>query len=198
MLVKQYIRAIRELQPKAFVMENVSMLRSDVHRFYLDEDDAALYVLAKEGQYITDGSAYMHQMFSNPDSTSGTHVDQAWENLGFMTSDHKMGILQASLKTEIDLPSTKKGRMTLFAGYTFEYVKNAGVNKNIYKGGTFTWEYKTESDGSKTYYLNGEKIEKTELYAKAKEEAARQKSEWIENLTDRVNHYFTLGFRYTY
>ena len=39
MLVKQYIRAILELQPKAFVMENVSMLRSDVHRFYLDEKD---------------------------------------------------------------------------------------------------------------------------------------------------------------
>ena len=27
MLVKQYIRAIRELKPKAFVMENVSMIR---------------------------------------------------------------------------------------------------------------------------------------------------------------------------
>lgn len=39
MLVKQYIRAIRELHPKAFVMENVSMLRSDVHRFYMDETD---------------------------------------------------------------------------------------------------------------------------------------------------------------
>lgn len=39
MLVKQYIRAIIELQPKAFVMENVSMLRSDVHRFYMSKDD---------------------------------------------------------------------------------------------------------------------------------------------------------------
>lgn len=39
MLVKQYIRAIRELQPKAFVMENVSMLRSDIHRFYMEETD---------------------------------------------------------------------------------------------------------------------------------------------------------------
>jgi DNA (cytosine-5)-methyltransferase 1 len=39
MLVKQYIRAIKELQPKAFVMENVSMLRSDVHRFYMEEAD---------------------------------------------------------------------------------------------------------------------------------------------------------------
>ena len=39
MLVKQYIRAVRELRPKAFVMENVSMLRSDVHRFYMEETD---------------------------------------------------------------------------------------------------------------------------------------------------------------
>lgn len=43
MLVKQYIRAIRELRPMAFVMENVSMLRSDVHRFYLDEADNKLF-----------------------------------------------------------------------------------------------------------------------------------------------------------
>ena len=42
MLVKQYIRAILELQPKAFVMENVSMLKSEVHRFYLDKYDAPL------------------------------------------------------------------------------------------------------------------------------------------------------------
>ena len=39
MLVKQYIRAILELKPKAFVMENVSMLRSKVHRFYLTRTD---------------------------------------------------------------------------------------------------------------------------------------------------------------
>lgn len=41
-LVKQYIRAILELEPKAFVMENVSMLKSDVHRFYLCADDQEL------------------------------------------------------------------------------------------------------------------------------------------------------------
>lgn len=39
MLVKQYLRAILELQPKAFVMENVSMLRSEVHRFYMEKGD---------------------------------------------------------------------------------------------------------------------------------------------------------------
>lgn len=39
MLVKQYLRAILELKPKAFVMENVSMLRSETHRFYMEHRD---------------------------------------------------------------------------------------------------------------------------------------------------------------
>ena len=69
MLVKQYIRAIRELQPEAFVMENVSMLRSDVHRFYLDEADNELFSRGKydihmqktkivllDGEYKFDGA----------------------------------------------------------------------------------------------------------------------------------------------
>lgn len=42
MLVKQYLRAILELQPKAFVMENVSMLRSDVHRFFMEKKDVEI------------------------------------------------------------------------------------------------------------------------------------------------------------
>ena len=42
MLVKQYIRAILELNPKAFIMENVGMLKSDVHKFYKTSDDINL------------------------------------------------------------------------------------------------------------------------------------------------------------
>lgn len=38
-LVKEYVRAICELRPKAFVMENVAMLRSQVHRFMVEEKD---------------------------------------------------------------------------------------------------------------------------------------------------------------
>jgi len=38
-LVKDYFRAIQELSPIAFVMENVSMLASDTHRFYASEVD---------------------------------------------------------------------------------------------------------------------------------------------------------------
>ena len=38
-LVKEYFRAIRQIRPKAFVMENVSMLESDTHRFYESHKD---------------------------------------------------------------------------------------------------------------------------------------------------------------
>ena len=38
-LVKEYFRAVKEIKPKAFVMENVSMLRSDKHRFYESAKD---------------------------------------------------------------------------------------------------------------------------------------------------------------
>ena len=40
-LVKEYFRAIKEIHPLAFVMENVSMLRSDTHRFYESYKDNA-------------------------------------------------------------------------------------------------------------------------------------------------------------
>jgi len=38
-LIKEYVKAVCKLQPKVFVMENVDMLRSEVHRFYYSEAD---------------------------------------------------------------------------------------------------------------------------------------------------------------
>jgi len=38
-LVKEYFRAIREIRPLAFVMENVNMLQSEIHRFYDTAED---------------------------------------------------------------------------------------------------------------------------------------------------------------
>jgi DNA (cytosine-5)-methyltransferase 1 len=40
-LVKEFVRVITELKPQVFVMENVSMLKSSVHRFFLEEGDEA-------------------------------------------------------------------------------------------------------------------------------------------------------------
>ena len=64
MLVKQYVRAVKELKPKAFVMENVEMLKSDVHRFYLRTGETEIIdeyniettpseILLLEGKYFS-------------------------------------------------------------------------------------------------------------------------------------------------
>lgn len=52
-LVKEYFRAIKQIRPRAFVMENVSMLRSDVHRFYEShKDNAEIEELILQGHNI--------------------------------------------------------------------------------------------------------------------------------------------------
>lgn len=38
-LVKKYVQIVLHLNPTAFVMENVSMLQSEIHRFYVDTND---------------------------------------------------------------------------------------------------------------------------------------------------------------
>lgn len=49
-LVKEFFRAIKEIRPKAFVMENVNMLRSDTHRFYEStKDNEEIDVLIAQG-----------------------------------------------------------------------------------------------------------------------------------------------------
>lgn len=53
-LVKEYVRAICELQPKVFVMENVKMLKSDVHMFYYTEDDEASGIIQKYSIILKD------------------------------------------------------------------------------------------------------------------------------------------------
>ncbi len=52
-LVKEYFRAIKEIRPRAFVMENVSMLRSDTHRFYESyRDNDEINALISQGYCI--------------------------------------------------------------------------------------------------------------------------------------------------
>ena len=52
-LVKEYFRAIKEIRPKAFVMENVSMLRSDTHRFYESKrDNQQIEALVSQGNKL--------------------------------------------------------------------------------------------------------------------------------------------------
>ncbi len=52
-LIKEYFRAIKEIQPEAFIMENVSSLRSDTHRFYESyKDEHTINELRQKGYKI--------------------------------------------------------------------------------------------------------------------------------------------------
>lgn len=86
MLVKQYVRAILELQPKAFVMENVSMLKSDVHRFYMSEDD----------QHIT-------EMFNIPtEETELILLDKVYNDLPLLELVQNQDLIKKYLWEEDD------------------------------------------------------------------------------------------------
>lgn len=65
-LVKKYVKTVLHLNPKAFLMENVSMLQSEVHRFYISEEDATdiqeyslvttdSQIQLLEGEFVFDG-----------------------------------------------------------------------------------------------------------------------------------------------
>ncbi|MCR4821440.1 MAG: hypothetical protein K5873_01035 [Treponema sp.] len=159
------------------------------------DDEAAEYMLAKSGTYATDGSLYTSQMFSSSGS-SGRHVDSAWKKLGFMTSDHKMYVAQLGFNAEYTFARTKYGAFSLSAGYTFEYVKNNGVNKNLYSGGL---AYTDNGDGT---YKIGESTYSSweELKASSEVQAAVKaaKENWISNLYDSMNHYFSISMKYRY
>ncbi|WP_409294053.1 DNA cytosine methyltransferase [Peribacillus sp. SCS-26] len=64
-LVKEYLRAIEEIRPKAFVMENVRTMDSDKHKFYLsfqDEEELATLGIEPKEEKIVIGA---NTSFSN-------------------------------------------------------------------------------------------------------------------------------------
>ena len=160
----------------------------------MDYEDVYKYITSDNGQYMTNGSVYQHQMFSAPSKAEGEHVSQAWDCLGFMTSEHKMYVCQAGFGLSYELPKTKAGTLSLNFGYTFEYVHNRGVDKNIYTGcgqvANESGEYKLTYNGTE-YTADSEK-------AVVKAVASKQKQEWIDSLTDCVNQYVSFSVKYCY
>ena len=109
MLVKQYIRAITELQPKAFVMENVSMLRSDVHRFYLYEQDIELIdrynipvkesrLILLEGKYAFEGALDIVQTLERIDALMWPENHYSALNVVFKAAKNTEKLMKALKK----------------------------------------------------------------------------------------------------
>ncbi len=105
MLVKQYIRAICELQPIAFVMENVSMLRSEVHRFYLDKSDAVLLKKRKITLHMTPTRlVFLDQLYMFDDAISIVQsYDDIIENIWPEECYTVLNVIYKSTKNTIKL-----------------------------------------------------------------------------------------------
>ena len=120
-----------------------------------------------------------------------------------------MYVLQAGLNAEYELSRRKYGTLSFKLGYVFEYIKNAGVNRDVYSGLGYSYNPTTttvDDDGKytttkneKPYKFNGSEYSTyEEMYSAAKEAAKAAKEEWISNLYDCTNHYLSVGFKYSY
>ena len=86
--------------------------------------------------YSTDGSISTQQMYDS----DGKHIDTAWEHLNFLTQDHVMYVAQACITVEYTFPRCKIGTFSATAGYTFEYIRNVGVDQPMLDGTYATWQ----------------------------------------------------------
>lgn len=107
-LVKEYFRAIKEIKPLAFVMENVSMLRSDTHRFYESHrDNAEIEALREHGKSIPtrlDSVVVADRRFAGVDYERITEFDLATISLPTELA-HLLSVLNKNKNNTRRLPN---------------------------------------------------------------------------------------------
>lgn len=144
MLVKQYIRAVIELQPKAFVMENVSMLRSEVHRFYMEAGDEELIekyhipvktidLVLLEEKYIFEGALEIIQ-----------NLDQVTASLWPEEHYTALNVIYKVAKNPQKMVGALKKHKAKLLKYAVEYVTleaNSFVNEQSKKAFTAIKDY---------------------------------------------------------
>lgn len=88
MLVKQFVKAILQLKPKAFVMENVSMLKSNIHRFYMSEEDISVVkkykIETEQSELFLLEEKYKNNTFFTAVQDEYRIKKNLWENDEFM------------------------------------------------------------------------------------------------------------------
>ena len=149
------------------------------------DDEAMRYLLSDSGTYATDGTNLTHSMFGSS-SSSGDHVETAWENLNFLKQSHKMYVFQTGLNASYTLPKFAFGTLTLDLSYLFQYVHNKGVDTNMYPGGRVA----QNADGTFSIDRHGS-------YTKH-QVVQKFKTDWEKSLFDEISHFFTIGLKYRF
>ena len=152
----------------------------------LTTEEALMYLNAPEGYFLTDGSIHNHPYVNRKDGSAESPDDfgslpSAWNRFMFMEQDTKMYVVQAGLSAEYRFPAAAFGQFSVGLGYTFEYIKNWGVQNNMFPGtGTIdkdgTWTSGTETEA----------------------DVAAALAAWKSQLKDVINNYLTISLKYRY
>lgn len=148
----------------------------------IEDDEIMYFLLADEDVFATDGSIFNHVFYTATiDGKYEAHyLDTAWNSLNLLNQKNKMLIFQGGLKAEYEFEETKVGKFSIITGFTAEYVKNKGVDSNIYPGGLVS-----EVENGYLY--------KNVIYSSKENLIAQIKKEWTSNFTNDFNTYFYLG-----
>lgn len=160
----------------------------------LTADEQMVYACANRGVYSTDGSIYTHPYYYYEDGDGTRHsgyIRTAKEYMNFLSQAHKMMVVQAGIDAYYKVFKNKWGKLNLKAGYTFEFIKNKGVDSNIFPGdvdfnsttGVYTY---TNTAGTEITATN--KTQVLDYY----------KSNWVSGFHDQYKHFIYLGLEYAY
>ncbi|OLN26664.1 DNA cytosine methyltransferase [Desulfosporosinus metallidurans] len=148
-LVKKFVQVVLHLNPKAFVMENVSMLQSDIHRFYVDETDAETIkkysikttpseIRLLESEFIFPGIADIAKNMARISSYLWKENDYLSLNVVFKTLNNPKKLC-ASLETH------KKRLLALANNLIAAFDENDSILKHSYDAGVAIQSYFTVS-----------------------------------------------------
>ena len=136
-LVKEYFRAIKSIKPKAFIMENVTMLRSDKHRFFESlKDHEEIEELKKKGFDIPQRN---ESVFVCSEQYGELNPDNFTESLVFLFPEELLQLLNVLYKNTSNekrlmkyLNKNKNGIKKSISKYMlFSNSKNANIVEKL-------------------------------------------------------------------
>ena len=140
----------------------------------MSTEDALTCLTSDSLTYATDGS-----IFTLPVSES---------TFTLLNQESVMYIFHTGIHTRYSLPRFIWGNLSFTFGYTFEYIKNKGVDSTIYPNRVVT----KNSDGTYTYAGTTYDASETDILVQTFKDA------WKGTFKDVLNNYITVGLSYSF
>jgi len=157
-LVKKYVQVVLHLNPMAFVMENVSMLKSDVHRFYVDESDEQIVkeygIKTTPSEIQLLDSEFMFPGVADIAVDMPQILNYLWDEKDYLSLNVVFKTRDNSNKLCDSLEKHKKRLLTLAAALVATNDENNPILRHSYNAGMALQNYFT-TDGN---YENAKKL----------------------------------------